>query len=165
MTGLPAEVDDVLTRYRTAELTTLTGVGEPVTWPTAVLWRPAENRFVLTTSIGMARKASNVRRDPRVSLLFSDPTGSGARRPLTVLVQGEATCDGIVRTGTAGMEDYWRRIFAVQPKGRLWGATGLGRRWFDWYYMRLHLFVTPRRITWWDGAGARQERLEVGDHA
>ena len=51
---------------------------------------PDEKRFTITTSIVLAQKAFNVRRNPRVSLLFSDPTVSGLDNPPAVLVQGDA---------------------------------------------------------------------------
>jgi hypothetical protein len=41
---------------------------------------------VITTSIGLPHKAYNVRRNPRVALLYSDPTGSGLDSRPEVLV-------------------------------------------------------------------------------
>ncbi len=41
-------------------------------------WRnPETGKFLLTTSVALPVKAFNIRRDPHVALLFSDPTGSG----------------------------------------------------------------------------------------
>jgi hypothetical protein len=40
---------------------------------------PERGQILLTTGIGFAVKAANVRRDGRVSLLFSDPTPAVAR--------------------------------------------------------------------------------------
>ncbi|WP_405436342.1 hypothetical protein OG373_05615 [Streptomyces avidinii] len=45
-------------------------------WPTAVA-RRQDGTLLLTTSPAFAQKALNVRRDGRIALLFSDPTGSG----------------------------------------------------------------------------------------
>jgi hypothetical protein len=36
--------------------------------------------LLITTSIAFPQKAFNIRRDARVALLFSDPTGSGLNR-------------------------------------------------------------------------------------
>src|SRR5215213_9067470 len=88
--ALPPEVEGVFREFRTCEFSTLARDGAPITWPVITLWQPEEERFVLTTSIGFPRKAFNVRRDGRVSLLFSDPTASGLDEPPAVLVQGEA---------------------------------------------------------------------------
>ena len=103
---LPPEVEGVFQKFRTCEFSTLARDGTPITWPLVTLWRPEEQRFVLTTSIGLPQKAFNIRRDPRVSLLFSDPTASGLDKPPAVLVQGDAEApDEIKRTLCAVGED------------------------------------------------------------
>ena len=92
--------------FRTCEFSTQARDGTPITCPLVTLWRPEERRFVLTASIGLPRKAINIRRDGRVSLFFSDPTASGLHKPSAVLVQGDATVPEEVRTSFAGFEDY-----------------------------------------------------------
>ena len=163
--AMPPEVEEVLGRFRTCEFSTLARGGAPIAWPVAALWRPEAGRFVLTTSVGFAQKALNVRRDPRVSLLFSDPTASGLGSPPAVLVQGDAEAPEEVKTSPAGFEDYWGRLFGRQPAGDMYGANALTRYLFDWYYMRLYIFVRPRRVLWWPGGdfGRTPERLEVTD--
>lgn len=69
---LPRVVEAVFREFRTCEMSTLARDGGPITWPTLPFWRPEEARFLITTSIGLPHKAFNVRRSPRVSLLFSD---------------------------------------------------------------------------------------------
>ena len=88
--NLPPEVEEVFREFRTCEFSTLSRDGTPIAWPLVTLWQHEERSFVLTTSIGTARKALSIRRDGRVSLLFSDPTASGLEDPPAVLVQGDA---------------------------------------------------------------------------
>ncbi|CAA9461125.1 MAG: hypothetical protein AVDCRST_MAG25-869 [uncultured Rubrobacteraceae bacterium] len=161
MPSLPPEVEEVFKEFRTCELSTLTRDGSPVAWPLIPLWRPQEERFVLTTSIGLPRKASNVRRDGRVSLLFSESTASGIENPPTVLVQGDAEIAGEVRASPAGFEDYWERIFRVQPAGKMYGAIALMRYLMGWYYMRLYISVRPRRILWWPDGDPTKAPLKI----
>lgn len=123
MMTLPPEVGEVFREFRTCEFSTTTRDGAPVAWPLIPLWRPEEGRFVFTTSIGLPRKAFNIRRDPRVSLLFSDPTASGLESPPAVLVQGDAEITEEIKTSPAGFEDYWERLFRVQPAGRCTART------------------------------------------
>ena len=104
--NLPSEVEEVFGEFRTCEFSTLARDGTPITWPTVTLWQPQEGRFLLTTSIALAQKALNIRRDPRVSLLFSNPTASGLQNPPAVLVQGDALVEDDVRTSLSGFEDY-----------------------------------------------------------
>ena len=89
---------DVIDGYFTCEFTTLSRTGSPQTWPLAARLLP-DGRFLLSTSIGLPQKAFNIRRNPKVSLLFSNPTGSGVAKPGAVLVQGDATAEDRIVTG------------------------------------------------------------------
>jgi hypothetical protein len=52
----------------------------------------------------LTAKAFNVRRNPHVSLLFSDATGSGLTDPPMVLVQGDAAVSDQILTSFNGLE-------------------------------------------------------------
>jgi hypothetical protein len=148
-TALPPLSDEMLTvvdRYRTCEFATLSKSGVPMAWPTVPLRRP-DGTFLITTSIALAQKAYNVRRDPRVALLFSEPTASGLEGAPQVLVQGTATCPDEIVTDIGGYEEYWRRLHERQPFNRRYSADPLSRRLFDWYYMRLVITVTPTTVS------------------
>src|SRR5687768_3082000 len=88
---LPAEVWAVLDRSITVEYTSLTRAGAPVMVP--VTPYVGEDRATLDVSTGLTypTKAERARRNPKVSLLYSDPLGSGLAQPPVVLVQGLAT--------------------------------------------------------------------------
>ncbi len=160
---LPSEIEAVFREFRTCEFSTLAQDGTPVTWPTCPRYLPEQARFLITTSIGMAQKAFHIRRNPRVALLYSNPTGSGLISPPSVLVQGDASApDEIVILD--GLEDYWRdTIFGRQPASAAFSRYALARKFTDWYYMRLLIFVTPCAILWWPGGDFTQpaHRLEV----
>jgi hypothetical protein len=159
--GLPQGVEEVFRRFRTCEFSTLGRDGTPVTWPLVALWRPEEGRFVLTTSIGLPQKAFNIRRDPRVSLLFSDPTASGLENPPAVLVQGEAEAPDSIETSPYRLREYWSRLFEIQPAGKVYGANRLTRYLMDWYYMRLYISVRPRRVLFWPNGDFTQAPVEA----
>jgi hypothetical protein len=149
MTITPAGLADLvptLDAYRTCELVTVTPSGTPIAWPTVFEYRPDDGTFVITTSIALPRKALNVRRDPRVALLLSDPTGSGLTAPPQVLVQGTATCPTDIVTGVGRQARYWARLWDHQPSSRIYFSNALSRRYFDWYYMRLVITVTPADV-------------------
>jgi|tagenome__1003787_1003787.scaffolds.fasta_scaffold20815352_1 hypothetical protein len=146
---LPDEVEEVFRRFFTCELSTLSRDGTPVTWPVGALWHPERQCFLVSTSVGLPQKALNIRRDPRISMLFSDRTGSGLTDPAAILIQGRAEAPDVVRTSLAGVEPYWLRIFEGQPKGRLWSSTAVMRHFFDWYFIRLYLYVSPERLFVW----------------
>ncbi|WDZ84219.1 pyridoxamine 5'-phosphate oxidase family protein [Micromonospora cathayae] len=135
-----------LDAYRTCELVTVGRDGSPAAWPTSGMVR-ADGTILLTTSIGYPQKAFNVRREPRVALLFSDPTGSGLTDPAQILVRGVADCPDQVHTDPTGeLADFWARMFARQPKCRGyldWPATTVT----DFYFMRLLITVAPTEVS------------------
>ncbi len=153
---LPAEVLDVIHEFRSCEFATLAKDGTPITWPTLPFFDDAAGTFVVTTSVAFPQKVLNVRRDPRVSLHFSDPTGSGLTNPAIVLVQGTAEAPDKVDTSIRGYEDRLRTVFQRQPSGAIYSSNPFMRYYFDWYYMRLQIVVTPRLIRWWPGGDYAQ---------
>lgn len=145
---------DIIDSYFTCEFTTLSRDGSPVTWPVSPRLL-ADGRFLLTTSIGMPQKAFNVRRNPKVSMLFSDPTGSGVAVPGAVLVQGDATAEDRIVTDISSdpeLAALVETLFGRQPAGAFW-STWLGRRVMWPYYMRILIYVTPRRAMFWPTRG------------
>ena len=163
--AIPAEVEAVFREFRTCELSTLARDGTPITWPMLPFWRGEARQFMTTTSIGLPDKAFNIRRDPRVSLLFSDSTGSGLDRPPTVLVQGVADAPDTVNTSIGAYEKEVKQVYRRQPSGAIWSSNPLLRWYFDWYFMRLEITITPRRILWWDRGdlSLTPHLLEVSD--
>jgi hypothetical protein len=158
---LPFEVEDVFREFRTCEMSTLARDGTPITWPTLPFWRPDEGRFMITTSISLTQKVFNVRRTPCVSLLFSDPTASGLKNPPAVLVQADADAPDEMLTSVDGFEDELRRSYRRQPASRVYRSNALLRYFMDWYYMRLVIHVTPRRILWWPRRDFSQAPFEM----
>ena len=109
---------DIINDYFTCEFTTLSRDGSPQTWPVSPRLL-ADGRLLLTTSIGLPQKAFNVRRNPKVSLLFSEPTGSGIKQPGAVLIQGDATSEDRIVTDPLSEPGFRRtRGNGVHPSTR-----------------------------------------------
>jgi hypothetical protein len=164
---LPADVQRVLDDFFTAEVSTVGKDGTPVTWPVVVQYRPESADFLLCTSIGMPGKIFNIRRNPKVSLSYSDPTGTGLTNPPIVLVQGIAELDDQVRTSVEGVEDFWvNKVMGPQPASKMMSSSPLMRWYMDVYYMRIYITVTPTRICWWpEGDYSRDmQKIEVNSH-
>ena len=141
---LRALVDD----YRTCELATLTRRGLPMAWPTAPLVEAGTGRITITTSIALPQKAYNIRRDGRVSLLYSDPTASGLAAPPAVLVQGDAAAPDEIVPWNEDLRDLWRLLAWRQPSLNT-HTNPLARCLMAWYFMRLLIPIVPRRICYW----------------
>ena len=82
------------------------GAGQPITWPVTPYYQAGAGAIDITTGLGYPKKADDAERNPRVSLLFCDPTGSGIDAPCAVLVQGTAQVD--YSDLDANRERYWR---------------------------------------------------------
>jgi hypothetical protein len=158
---VPPEVEAVFQQVRTCEFTTLAKDHTPITWPTVALYQPAQARFVITTSIGLPHKAYNLRRTPRVAMLYSDPTGSGLTAPPAVLVQGTAVCPDQVVTQGQELDALGRLLMVRQPVSARYSANFVARWLSDWYLMRLLIYVTPRRIRWWPHGDLSQPAVEL----
>jgi len=158
---VPPEVEAVFQQVRACEFTTLAKDGTPITWPTVALYQPIQGRFVITTSIGLPLKAYNVRRTPRVAMLYSDPTGSGLAAPLAVLVQGDAVCPDRIVTQSEELDALGLLLMVRQPVSAKYSANPLARWLSDWYLMRLLIYVTPRRIRWWPHGDVSRRAVEL----
>lgn len=157
---VPDELVDVFHHFRTAEFTTIGRDGTPATWPITVVYHPDRCEFLGATSIGLSQKAVNIRRNPHVSLLFSEPRASGLPNPPAVLVQGDAVAEEV--TTLDGIEDVWAKIYRFQPaaKWTTWGPVAkqlVGK----WYYVRIPLRIRTTRMLWWPGGDFTAEPVEV----
>jgi hypothetical protein len=151
----------IIREYRTCEFTTLCN-GSPQTWPVSSLLLD-DGRFLITTGIGLPQKAFNVRRNPKVSLLFSDPTASGITEPGAVLIQGDAVSEDRIVADISSEPDLTAlaaTVTARQPAS-FFMTSPLGRRLFPYYWMRLLIHVAPRRVYLWSTRDFTQPPHEV----
>ena len=89
--SLPPDVEAVFRHFFTCEITTINKQGQPLTWPNLPYYDEPNGQLIVNSSIAFPVKTYNARRNPKVALLYSDPTGSGLPDPPAVLVQGDAT--------------------------------------------------------------------------
>ena len=140
----------IIQSYRTCEFTTVFRDGAPQTWPVSPLLL-ADGRLLLCTSIGFPQKAFNIRRNPKVSLLSSEPTGSGLSTPGAVLICGDAVAEDRVIADTTSLPelgDLVRTVIERQPSSRFMSSF-VGRRLLPSYYWRLAIYVTPVQAFFW----------------
>ena len=109
---------------------------------------PGTARSTSRPASATRRRPTTPRRNPRVSLLFSDPTGSGIEEPLAVLVQGTA------RGRRPRPRREPRALLPREPReaARHQGACirrSRSARMFDWYFMRIYVYVRPERVYVW----------------
>jgi hypothetical protein len=159
---LPAEVQQVFDRFITAEYTTVGAGGQPITWPVTPYYKPGEPHIDITTGLGYPKKAEDARRNPHVSLLFSDPTGSGLDRPPAVLVQGVAQVDDA--NLEENRERYAREALEKLPATKAMYPPKPVRRLFDWYFTRIYVHIRPERVYVWPEGDFKREPGLFGSH-
>jgi hypothetical protein len=147
-TTLPPEVQRVFERFITTEYTTIDASGQPITWPVTPYYSSGDGAIDVTTGLGYPKKATDAARNPQVSLLFSDPTGSGIDDPCSVLVQGTAQVDD--SNLVENRERYARESLAKLPATKSLYPPKPVRGVFDWYFMRIYVYVRPERVYVWE---------------
>jgi hypothetical protein len=150
--SLPDDVQAVFDRFITTEFTTVDDRGQPITWPVTPYYSPGAACIDVTTGIGYPKKARDAENNPLVSLLFSDPTGSGLAAPPTVLVQGSAEVDD--RDLDANRERYVRESTEKLPAIAKFTPPAAVRQRLAWYYARIYIHVRPERVYVWAGGDA-----------
>jgi hypothetical protein len=145
--------------YRVAEFVTLARDGSPVGWP---LTPELEgDRLVFSTGYIYPGKARNAQRDPRVAVLYSDPTASGRTDadPL-VLVQGR--CEVLDTDLQANTERYVaQHIRTGSPLAPMLRIPML-RQLLVGYLARIWLEVIPERELSWPRTGSPPTSLVAG---
>jgi hypothetical protein len=142
---LPDEVQQVFSRFITTEYTTVDRNGQPITWPVTPYYSPGDPCIDVTTGLGYPKKASDAAANPKVALLFSEPTGCGMPGAPMVLVQGTAEVDD--RDLDSNRERYWQE--SQEKLGMKLRAPGFVKQWFNWYLTRLYVHVRPERVYVW----------------
>jgi hypothetical protein len=152
---LPDEVQRIFDRFVTTEYTTIDQQGQPITWPVTPYYSPGDPCIDVTTALGYPKKAEDARKNRRVALHFSDPTGSGMDAPPQVLVQGIAEVDD--RDLAANRERYARESIEKLPGSKGMLPPKPVRGLFNWYFTRVYVHVRPERVYLWPDGDATSE--------
>jgi Pyridoxamine 5'-phosphate oxidase len=152
---LPPEVQRVFDTFITTEYTTVDSRGQPIGWPVTPYYRPGDPCIDVTTGLGYPKKANDALANPKVALLFSDPTGCGMENPPQVLVQGTANVDD--RDLAGNRERYTRESVEKLPGMKQLLPPKPLRGLFDWYFTRIYVHVRPERVYVWPDCDVTRE--------
>ena len=153
--SLPQEIQQVFDHFITTEYTTVDRRGRPICWPVTPYYSPGDPCIDVTTALGYPKKALDARTNPKVALLFSDPTGSGIEGAPQVLVQGTADVD--YRDLEANRDRYTRESLEKLPASKELLPPKPLQRAFSFYFTRLYVHVRPERIYIWPEGDAMRE--------
>jgi hypothetical protein len=154
---------EVFDSFMSCEFSYITKNG-PVTFPVVSFYERSGENFLITSSIAYSSKLRSIAKNPKVSILFSNPAWSGLENPPAVLVQGDARVEDN-QDLTA-----WRAVMQNQPKSRkteiltkklstldarmkFWPVKTL----FEYYVLRVVIAVEPRSFRSWDGNSRPQQ--------
>ena len=151
---LPDHVQQVFDRFITTEYTTVDRSGQPISWPVTPYYSPGDSCIDVTTGLGYPKKAADAEANPKVALLFSDPTGCGLERPPQVLVQGTAEVDNDL---DANRERYSQESLEKLPATKSMHPPKPIQRLLAWYYTRIYVHVRPERVYVWEGGDSTVE--------
>lgn len=143
----PLDLDavmDTTAAFVTTEYASLTRAGAPITTPVT----PYRGDGTLDVSTGLTYplKAERARRDPRVTVAFSDPTGSGLADAPVLVVKGLATVRDADLVATS--RRYLAASQARFPDAYATIPSFVLRR-MDWYWSRIWVDVTPVEVLTW----------------
>jgi hypothetical protein len=130
----------------TAELTTMTASGQPITTPVTPYFDQGSGIVAISTGLAYPAKAERARREPRVSVLVADPLGPGQADLPVVLVQGLATVRD--RDLQANTDRYVAASREKLPEATSGVPRAVLRR-MAWYFARIWIEVTPLRAWAW----------------
>jgi hypothetical protein len=155
--GWPSELWEVAKRFTTCEYATMTAKNTPVTFPLTPYIGEDGRTIDVSTGVSYPAKAERARRNPKVGMLFSDPTGSGMEKAPVVLVYALAT----VRDSDlqAGSDRYLRLNMQKFPEAYKGQPAFLLKRQ-QWYYTRIWMLNTPvKAMVWPDGDTGKQPEM------
>jgi hypothetical protein len=144
--GWPEELLLVADKFATCEYASLTRNNTPITWPLTPYMGEDSRTIDVSTGLAYPSKAERARRNPKVSLLFSYPEGSGLSNPPVVLVHGLAAVRD--RDVQAGTDRYVRLGIARFPEAYK-GQPAFLLKQQQWYYTRAWILVTPLKVLTW----------------
>jgi hypothetical protein len=122
----------VIEHFITCECATLTQRGAPITQPLTPYWGVDRRTIDVSTGLTYPAKAERARRNPKVSILFSNPMGSGLQDPPAVLIQGMAA---VRDRDLQGNTDRYVQL-AGQITGR-YKAAAIHVERPNWYFARI----------------------------
>ena len=161
---MPEQIRAVLAEAREVEFATISARGVPVNNPLFHYYGPAGTTIDVATGVAYPAKADRARRNPRVGLLFApgiaaqDPVVKGSL-PGQVSLEGTAAVPPadqpvVVICATASVRDsdiqantdrYVRDFLRDHPLRVPWEQD----RERVWYYARIYIECTPRRVLFW----------------
>ncbi len=144
--GLPNRVTELLRSSMFTQFATVNSAGVPIDTP--MLCLPSEGLRTIDIATGLAypAKAERARKNPKVGLLIE----GGPGEPVVSVAGIAAVRDANLQ---ANAERYIAETSWANPSDVPWSEA----RKANFYWSRIFVSVTPKRVLWWDTADAMDE--------
>jgi hypothetical protein len=146
--GLPDAVLEVMSSSIVAEFATTTKDGIPLDTPTYCFTGVDGLSIDVATGLAYPTKAERARNNPKVGLLLE----GGPDRPIVSIAAFAAVRDRDIQ---ANANRYIRETVAYDQL-RVHEVPWNLRREAVWYWSRIFVVCTPKRILWWPNAAAME---------
>ena len=107
---LPLELREVFENALVCEFTVISPSGRPITHPLLPLYDSEEGRLFVTSSVLFSKKLDHIKRNRKVSVLFSNRAGIRVSPYRVLLVKGDA------KIGEEDIHHGWERLLPIWRK-------------------------------------------------
>ena len=107
---LPSSLREVLEKALVCEFTTISPSGRPITHPLLPLYDSDGGRLFVTSSVLFSKKLDHIKRNPKVSALFSNRAGIAVSPYRIMLLKGDA------KVGEEDVHHGWERLLPIWRK-------------------------------------------------
>ena len=139
--GLPPHIAQMIASAMFCEFGTISAQGVPIDTPLFCFAEPTSRTIDVGTGLAYPAKAERARRNPKVGLLIE----GGPSQPVISIRALAAVKDADIQ---ANAERYIAEVIAyfdAFSAGNPWSVA----RGAVWYWARILMLATPKKILWW----------------
>ena len=157
MTFIPAHVEKILENALVCSFTCIDGKGRPVTHPLLPLYERDSGNIYFTSSVLFSKKLEYIKRNPRVSALFSNRRFIRSDEFHVVLVQGDA------RVLEEDIHHGWEKLLPLWRKKEPYIDAYVKQRIaLPLFWERSIIELAPRKLyVWNDGDMSKEPQIYV----
>jgi len=152
MLELPVELREVLDRALVCEFTAISPSGRPITHPLLPLFDAEHGRLFVTSSVLFSKKLDHIKKNPKVSALFSNRAGIQVSPYRILLVKGDA------KVGEKDIHHGWEQLLPIWRKKEPYIDNFVKMRYaLPLFWERSVVEVVPTKVYAWPQGDADRQ--------
>jgi hypothetical protein len=153
--GLPADVARLIASAMLCEFGTISAQGVPIDTPLFCFAGPSSRSIDVGTGLAYPAKAERARRNPKVGILLE----GGPSQPVISIGALATVKDADIQ---ANAERYIAEVIAYFDSFSVGNPWSVARQ-AVWYWARIFMLATPKKILWWRSPAHLDEPPERWD--